>query len=46
MKSLSFDELKVVNAPESTDTNGYLEAANTGEIVNLFDEHILMDKTT
>ena len=46
MKFQSFVELKVVNAPESTDTNGYLEAANTGEIVNLFDEHTLMDKAT
>ena len=44
MKSLSFVELKIVKAPESTGTNGYLEAANKGEIVNFLNEHILMDK--
>ena len=46
IKLQSFVKLYVVKAPESTDTNGYLEAANTGEIVNLFDEHTLMDKAT
>ena len=36
----------MVKAPESYDTIGYFETANTGGLASLFDEHVLMDKAT